>query len=312
MSPRYSTIMDLEAREFTTADRQRWRGFTAYEPTTVEGWLELAELVASRVGIRRMVDLGDPKAWRQAIADTCRYPLPPLNLPLPIWESYLAQPFSAIKFHFADGPIIPVPGWSKVYYCWHTRTLALDLDNEVAVRAATAVVAVQAADKGSTQISTLERLRWFQQADPFVAIAIRTSDGNVILVEHRDRFQVDESGSLVAIASGAGPRIQLVKVCDILSVRSMTEQTGLLDRLTQALKESPFRPFQVRFCNGVRWTIDRPQGLLVTKQRLYLGQVEPGRSGYESVCQAGAEWIEAIDSLPLESEQPEPSTPACT
>jgi hypothetical protein len=188
--------------------------------------------------------------------------------------------------------------------------LALDLDSGVALRAATDVVAVQAAEASTAQISTLERLRWFQRAEPFVPIAIRSSDGNVILVEHRDRFQLDDSGSLVAVAPGSGSRIHLIQVRDILSVRSITEQTGLLHRLTQALRESPFRPFQVRFCNGVTWTIHRPQALLVTKQRLYLGQGEAAPNGYESICQAGAEWIEAIDPLPLAPEKPATPTPA--
>lgn len=204
-------IMNLEAQEFTAADRQRWRGLTVHEPTTDEAWLELAELVAGRVGLRRMVELGDSRIWRQAIAETSRYPLPPLNLPLALWEGYLAHPFSSIKLHFADGPIEPVSDWSKIYYCWHTRSLALDLDSGVAVRAASDVVAVQAAEASAAQIGNLERLRWFQRADPFVPVAIRTSDGNVILVEQRDRIQLDDSASLVAIVSGSGPCVILVE-----------------------------------------------------------------------------------------------------
>ena len=295
--------MNLESRELTAADKQRWRSLTVHEPTTDEGWLELADLVLERVGLRQVVQLGDPRKWRQALSEFSQSPLPPLNLPLSVWEGYLAHPFSSVRFHFTNGEIQPVQDWSNVYYCWHSRTLALDLNEGVVVKSAADLAAVEGTEPSAVQCNTTERIRWFKRAEPFVPIAIRTTDGKAFLVDQSNRIQLDDSASVLAIIPASGSGLELITVREIASVRQISEQSGLLHRLSEALKQNPFRPFQVRFCNGNRWTINRPEAMLVTKQRLFLGQGQSGPTGYESTCQAGTEWIESIDPLPADSQE---------
>lgn len=68
-------------------------------------------------------------------------------------------------------------------------------------------------------------------------------------------------------------------------------------------KTVPFRPFQIKFCDGQRWTVQRPEQLIVSPKVLIFGEGILTNGGYEAISKIGIEWIGGVDVLPGETKQ---------
>lgn len=288
--------MNLNPRELAKSDYDRWQELTKSAPANTEDWQKIAAFVIDAIGVQNAVQLGDIQLWRHAISQRSDGPLPPLNLPLSIWEAYLSGPFSAPIFHFADGSTKKVESWEHVFYCWHSRMLAMLLDESFVGFSAEQVVAVSRGDHAPSHTLILDRLNWFKNAQGNSPVCIRTKHGKTYLAEEPIFFNVDRSGSILAITGRSGT--ELIPIREIEQVRSAKDQSGILEKMVSAQKENPFRPFSIAFSNDVRWTVHRPEDLIISEKRLILVDGSEGNHGVKRIRESDVVWLDDVEILP--------------
>lgn len=292
--------MDLNPKELGKADYERWQRLTMHSPATPEQWRNIAEFVLDAVGLSGIVQFGDIRLWRHAIAERSDTSLPPLNLPLSIWEGYLANPYSNPSFHFADGTTKEVLSWDNVFYSWHSRAIVLFTGTDFTDHWAEKVVGITCAAPAPSHITVLERLQWFKKSEPFLPISVRVRSGNAYMLDDARHFTADPSGSILAIGRPSGTK--LIKTEEIQSVRSLRDMEAITKELVEAQKATPFRPYRIKLCNDSQFTVDRPERIIVTAKRLFLAEGQEGNHGFEKVREIGIEYLDAIELMPCDSK----------
>jgi hypothetical protein len=139
--------------------------------------------------VREAVRLGDPRIWRQAVSELDTLPLPPLNLPLPLWELHQAHPFEGVTLRMQDGQQIAVPDWSKLYYSRHSRWFALSEEKVVRFYDSTQVARGESMRPPAAQTAVLERLLWLQGAEKPVDFVVRTRQGRGFIARGSNSFR---------------------------------------------------------------------------------------------------------------------------
>jgi hypothetical protein len=71
-----------------------------------------------------------------------------------------------------------------------------------------------------------------------------------------------------------------------------------VEEIVRAQKAVPFRPFQIKFCDDTRWTVLRPEHLIVASTRLVIANGEGTPRGFAGIEQKSIEWLDGIEILP--------------
>jgi hypothetical protein len=291
--------LGLDGRDFSDLEAQKQHIIQRTAPTTEEGWCALAALATEVIGLREVVRLGDPRLWRQAISELGTLPLPPLNLPLPLWDLYQTHPFEGVTLRMQDGQQVAVPSWSKLYYSWHSRWFALSEDKVVKFYDATQVAGGESIRPPAAQTTVLERLLWLQRAEKPVDFVVRTRQGRGFIVQGNNRFRLDQSGSLLIIKQCEDQPVEILYLSDIVSVvLASTEPKVLIEQLQQKLKATPFSPFHVVLLHGGSYTVGKSQDVLITSETLFLGQGREGSEVHNKVLEIPISWIDRLEALP--------------
>jgi hypothetical protein len=297
--------LNLDGRDFGKLEEATQKGFPpARIPETKEQWLALVALALEVVGVRAAVRLGDPRIWRQAVSELNTLPLAPLNLPLPVWELYLAHPFEAVTLQLDDGQKVEIPDWSDVYYSWHGRHfLAVARDQKLKWFDAASVEGGQCRKSAATQITTLERLQWLRSAKPPITFAVRTRDGWSCLIKDENRFGIDPTASWLVIEPGEKDQMIFVRIADITSVSlPSTSLEEAIQRLQDYRKATPFVAFQIHLLTGGVCAVSRPEDLLVADKHFHVAVRRAGSEVCETVWKIPYHWIDRLEPLPIENE----------
>ncbi len=198
----------LEGQSFSDLTVKKRHIMERPAPETEEGWCALAAVALEVIGLRQAVRMGDPRLWRQAVSELNTMPLAPLNLPLPVWELYLAHPYEGVTLRMHDGQQVAVPDWSKLYYSWHSRWFALSEEKVVKVFDGAQISGGEAVRSPNIQNTILERLLWLQKAESEVGFVVRTREGRGLSIQGKTTFRVDPSGSLLIVKRTVSPGFQ--------------------------------------------------------------------------------------------------------
>jgi hypothetical protein len=164
---------------------------------------------------------------------------------------------------------------------------------------ATQVVGGEPIRPPGTQTTILERLLWLERAAEPLDFVVRTRQGRAFVVQGTNSFRVDQSGSLLILKRCEDQPIEILPVTDILSVvLANTDPRVVIEQLQQKLRTNPFSPFHVILLHGGRYTVAKPQDVLVTSKTLYLAQGRGGSELHESVLEIPLSWIECFEVLP--------------
>ncbi len=293
--------LGLDGRQFSDLELEKQHLIQRTRPVTNADWQAIAAVALELIGLREAVRVGDPRLWRQAVSELNTLPLSPLNLPLPLWELYHEHPFEGVTLRMQDGQQVAVPGWSKLYYSWHSRRFAVHEDNTVKFFDATQVTGGESIRPPAAQTTILERLLWLQRSEKPMDFVVRTRQGTGVIVEGTNSFRLDQSGSLLVLNLGPDKRLEIVRLSDITSVvLANAEPKLMIDQLQQRLTASPFLPCHVVLLHGARHTIDKPQDVLITSGTLYLAERKGGSDVHETngVLDIPWTWIERFETLP--------------
>lgn len=262
-------------------------------------WRAFAAVALEVIGLREAVRLGDPRLWRQAVSEIEALPLPPLNLPLPMWDLYQAHPFVGVTLHMSDGQQVSVADWSNLYYSWHARWFAVREDKVVKFYDATLVDGGESIHPPTAQTTILERLLWLQRAEKPVDFFVRTRKGKGFVVQGTNSFRLDQSGALLVLKRCPDQPLEILPLSDILSVvLANNDPKQILEQLKQRLVPTPFLPFHVVMLYGGHYTVNKSQNVLVTSDTLFLAQGTDSHGMHESVLDIPLAWIERFDILP--------------
>ena len=290
--------LNLEGTPSRSLNAQKQTILNETAPTTEEDLIRLAAVLLEVVGLRQAVRLGDPRLWRQAISELNLPPLPPLNLPLCVWDLYQAHPFEPVALRLANGETVSLPDWTQLFYSWHSRRFALNANNQIHFYEADQVVAGESLSTQATSAATLDRLLWLQRAEEPSPFVVRTVEGQAFLVDGRDRFRVDPSGSLLVLNLQDRP-LEFIPLPQIASVVVATlAPKVLLEQLTRLLEASPFQPFHIQLLHGGLYTVHRPGDVLVTSEKVYVAKGTLPTGVHESVWAVPLEWIDRFEILP--------------
>jgi len=289
----------LDGRDFSKLEPQKQRLVDQFRPVTPEGWHELAALVLEVIGIRQAVRMGDPRRWRQALSELNTLPLPPLNLPLLLWDLYQSHPFEGVTLRMQDGAQLSVPDWSRLYYCWHSRWFALWEEKMMKFFDATTIVGGESIRPPGTQTTIRERLSWIERAEKPIDFVVRTRQGRGFIVHGTNGFRLDPSGSLLVLKGCEDQPVEILPLSDIVSVVvADADSKALIKQLQQRLQPIPFVPFHVVLLHGGRYTVHRAEDVLVTSTTLFLGQAGESSEVHDQVLEIPLAWIDHFEALP--------------
>ena len=267
--------------------------FSVGMPEEDRPWIELLKMALEKVGVKKALEATDPRLWREAAARLNLPWIPPIHLPVNLWDAYQAAPFSGVTLHLKSGEKLPIEAWSMVHFCWHDCTLAVLCGDKVRFLDVAEVLRVEPNTPSPGSISLLQRLVWLHRAPQFLPFVIRTSDGNGYLISSRNRLQIHRSGTLAAVAM-SDEAFQFISLCDVTSVTLCAEETAeFRKQIDQLLRANPFLPLKIEFCGGAVWMITKPNQLWVAGAELLLGDANGGVI-FEKAARAGIEWINRI------------------